>query len=268
MCSSYVPSHLPLFAFRPVRIPFSDDLIHFSTLWGSSADVGFGLCHKPMDLILRPCFVSAKRSRNAPFCALGTAPCRFFNPWMHSITCGHSAFLRAEKAWSTGPLACHAISKQTCPLSTAAFECLRVAAAKFHVHPPGVPKGSPTGYIRPSYPKTRHLRRRSAMCHICFTIARNFLYGAFLCFPFKLPSTSVFTQCETNWKTPSPPSPFCHHFQEPAPPPLDNSMAHSFIAPVVEHAPLANLPPAIGAWACIYYFGGLRPPRNWRVGMR
>ena len=170
MCTTYVPSNLPLFALCPVSNPFSDDRIHFTTLWGWSADVGFGLRHKPLDLFLRPCFVSAERLRNAPFCALGTATCGFFNIWMHSTACRRSAFVRAEKAWSTGRPVCHAISKRTGPLSTAAFLCLRVAVPKFHVHPPGVPKGSPLGYIRPSYPKTIHLRRGFAMCNICVTM--------------------------------------------------------------------------------------------------
>ena len=141
--------------------------------------LGLGCDTNPCrDLFLRPCFVSAERLRNAPFCTLGTAPSGFINTWMHGRACKRLAFVRAKKAWSTGPPACQAISKQTSPLSTAAFPCLTVAAPKFHVHPPGVPKGSPTGYIRPSYPKTIHLRRGSAMCHICYTIERTFLYGA------------------------------------------------------------------------------------------
>ena len=82
------------------------------------------------DLFLRPCFVSAKRLRNAPFYALDTAPCGFFNTWMQNTACRRSAFVPVEKAWSRGPPACHTISKQTSPLSTAAFLCLRVAAPK------------------------------------------------------------------------------------------------------------------------------------------
>ena len=110
--------------------------------------LGLGCATTPCRvLFLRPCFVSAERLTNPPFCALGTAPCGFFNTWMHNAACRRSAFVRAEKAWSTGPPACHAISKKTSPLSIAAFLRFRVAATKFHPHPPGVPKGSPTGYI-------------------------------------------------------------------------------------------------------------------------
>ena len=53
------------------------------------------------------------------------------------------------------------------------------------------------------------------MCHISFKVERTWYL---LCFAFILPSMSVFTQWETNWKTPSFPSPFCDHIQELAPP--------------------------------------------------
>ena len=189
------------------------------------------------DLFLQPCFVSAERLRNALLCALGTAPCGFFNTWMHSAACRRSAFVRAEKAWSIGPPACHAINKQTSPLSTAAFLCLRVAAPKFHVHPPGVPKGSPTGYIRPSYRKTIHLRRGSAMRHICFTTERTLLYGAFCVLLSCCRSRPSSRNGKQIGKRPPPPPHSATTSKSLPPPPFDNSMAHSFSAPVVEHAP-------------------------------
>ena len=185
--------------------------------------LGLGCATNPCrDLFLRPRFVSVERLRNAPFCALGTARCGFCNTWTHSTACGPSAFLRAEMAWSTGQPACHAISKHTSPLSTAAFLCLRVAP-KFHVHPPGAAKNSPTGYTRPSHPKTIHLRRGSAMCHICFAIGHTLAYGAFCVLPLCCrPRTS-----SRNGKPigKRPPLPILKpHPRACPPPPFDNSM--------------------------------------------
>ena len=181
--------------------------------------LGLGCATNPCrDLFLRPFFVSAERLRNAPFCALGTAPCGFFNTWMPSTACRRSA----EKVWSTGPPACHAISKRTSPVSTAAFLCLRVAAPKFYVHPPGVPKGSPTGYIRPSYTKTIHLRRGCAMCHICFTTGRTLVYGAFCV----LLSCAVHVRLNAmgnKLENAPPPLPIVRPHPR-APPPLDHSV--------------------------------------------
>ena len=50
-------------------------------------------------------------------------------------------FVRREGPGNHQPV-CHAISNETGPLSTAASECLSVAAPKFHEHPQGVPQGS------------------------------------------------------------------------------------------------------------------------------
>ena len=56
------------------------------------------------------------------------------------------------------------------------------------------------------------------MCHVCFTIEHTLLYGAF-CFAFMLLSTSVFTQSETDWKTP-PPLPILQPHLRACPPPV------------------------------------------------
>ena len=130
------------------------------------------------DLFLRPYFVTAGRLRNTLFCALRTSPCGFFNTCVHCTAWSRSCTLRSQGPGHHRPL-CHAIIKETGPLSTAASECLRVAAPSFHEHPQGVPKGSATGYIQPSYPKTRHLRRSSAIGHICFKVERTLSHGAF-----------------------------------------------------------------------------------------
>ena len=53
--------------------------------------------------------------------------------------------------------------------------------------------------------------------HLCHNVT-HFVVCCLLCFAFMLSSTSIFTQWETNWKTASPPSPFCDT------PPFDNSM--------------------------------------------
>ena len=235
-CLHFVPCATPSLTISSIAVPYGAGL----------PMLGLGCATNPCrDLFLGPCFVSAERLTNAAFCALGTAPCGFFNTWMHITACRLSAFVHAEKAWSTGPPACHAISKQTRPLSTAAFLCLRVAAPKFHVHPPGVPKGSPTRYIRPSYPKTIHLRRGSAMCHIWFTIERTLAYGAFcVLLSCCRPRPSSRNGKQIGKRTPPPPHSATTSRSLPPPPLTIAWRIHSVL-------PWSNLPP--GQSSMLFY---------------
>ena len=75
------------------------------------------------------------------------------------------------------------------------------------------------------------------MCHICFTVERTLLHGAFcalLSFCRPCPSSRNGKQIG---KRPPPP-PHSATTSKSPPPPIDNSMRHLFSAPVVQHAPM------------------------------
>ena len=98
---------------------------------------------------------------------------------------------------------CHAISRETGLVSGAASLSRRAADPKSHGQPQGVREGStplPRGCIRPSFPKTRHLRRGFAMCHI-FLVPPPLPCLSFLC-------RACLSSHKAKRSTP-PPAPLC-----------------------------------------------------------
>ena len=93
------------------------------------------------------------------------------------------------------------------------------------------------------------------MCHICFTIERTLLCGAFCvllsCYH---PRPSSRNGKHIGKRPPPPPH---SATTSKTLPPLDNSMVHSFTAPVVQHAPwpIFHAPLYLTAFVC-----PLQPP--------
>ena len=106
---------------------------------------GFGCATNPCrDLFVRPCFVSPQTLKN-------------------------STILCTENPGPPQQPVCHAISRETCPLSAAASPCLGAGAPKAMGTHRGFLRGphhSPQGVSDFKLKKTKHLRRGFAMCHI------------------------------------------------------------------------------------------------------